>query len=81
MAKVPIERQIDALADLVEHASGREYDREAAEAALKTLAFARDNRDHFQLVAQIKKHDAVQAVLKEFPDAQIVDIRPFGGTS
>jgi len=76
MAKVPIERQIMALADLIEHAEGHDHDKEAAEAALRTLEYAQANRRHFELVAQIIKHESVQAVLSEFPGAEITDIRP-----
>ncbi len=76
MAKVPIERQIMAVADLIEYAESHEYDKDAADAALRTLEYAQDNRKHFELVARISKHEAIQSVLSEFPGAEIVDIRP-----
>lgn len=78
MAKVPIERQIMVLADLMEHAATYDHDREAAEAAMRTLEFAKANRKYFELAALIAKDETVTYIESEFPGAKITAVRRIG---
>lgn len=71
MSKVSIERQIAAAQEVADKAT----DKEAAQAVIRTLEFARNNRKHFELAALIAKDEAVHLIESEFPDARVVAVR------
>lgn len=72
--KVPLNDQIEALREVLEHGLVDKEDPRIA-ALFKTLAWMEKNAHTFQMAAAIVKEDSVQTVLDAFPGASIIGCR------
>ena len=72
--KVPLNDQIEALREVLEHGLVDKEDPRIA-ALFKTLAWMEKNAHTFQVAKAIVREDAVHAVLDAFPGASIVSAR------